>query len=124
MPRLLFEFLDALDGDPLRRGLPGDFGRRLLRDQPDLRLRAGEGRLDVQEALQPGLLFEDRLHLRPPVAEDDREQEGHDHPARAKPGGVMELSPAAASLRWSRDFRQDYREGRAPRAKGGPRVAI
>src|SRR3989475_6038832 len=93
MPRLLLEFLDALDGDPLRCGLPRDFGRRLLRDQPDLRLRTGEGRLDVQEALQPGLLFEEPLHLRPPVAEVDRAQEGHGHRRGQSPEALWSFLP-------------------------------
>src|SRR2546427_7900169 len=93
MPRLLLEFLDALDGDPLRCGLPRDFGRRLLRDQPDLRLRTGEGRLDVQEALQPGLLFEEPLHLRPPVAEVDRAQEGHGHRRGQSPEMLWSFLP-------------------------------
>src|SRR5439155_25202995 len=80
---------------------------------------AGPARPDVGEAMEARLPFEDPPPLRAPVAAVDGGEEGHGRSARAKPGGVMELSPAAPSLRSRRDFREHDGEGRPFAYLGG-----
>src|SRR5205823_9895876 len=98
VPRLLLKGLDPWHGHGLRRGFLPDLGRGLGWDQADLRLRPGERRLDVQEALEPGALLEDPLHLRTTVPEVDGAEEGHASRRRKAPTHYGTLGePSGAS---------------------------
>src|SRR5438552_17730760 len=77
VPRLPFELLDPLHRYELRRRLLRDLRRGLPRDEADLGLRAGEGRLHVQEPLETCFLLYAQFHLRSAVSTIDVSQTRH-----------------------------------------------